>query len=688
MKMIYKEGKSPLWVHILFVLLATLVALSALAVPLLLANQSTLLTESLKSRWEVGSIAEHDVRSNETFYFLDEVESKIKREKARASVLPIFRHSLQTSNAILAALPSAFQANRTAETLVRELVEEYLQRGIFNKSDLYKISAEEQKELFVADSNQSYRIEEVLTVEEALNTLNSALLNQLSPEEYQSASRELSALLKANMYYGEGETALAREQAALSVAPVVKRIEKGQLIIKKDFLISEEDFRALQAMRKAEVQYTPLQILGRLVFVIVLTTSGLSILANLYKHTKRQMQFLLIVVIGLLISQILTYLTLSLVARRGFATLDPFLPYFILPILVALASNNRLAGMVSAAMLGAYALLLPSSNASTFFFVIAVAFCGIYFIRFVYRRLDILFQWFFCVVASACIILLNNLINGVPFKHFFTTILVMSGNISLTFVLFSITLPVLEYLGNLPTTFRLRELAYGDSPILTRLAQSAVGTYNHSLAVADMAYNGAKAIDGDALLARVGGLYHDIGKLENPDYFIENQSDYNKHDELKASLSVAVIKSHVKIGLEKGREAHLPLEVLDIISQHHGNDVIAIFLKEAQEAASGKEGEQVKREDYAYNSLIPQTPEAAVVMLADSIEAASRTIVKPSAQKYEKLINQIIYGKIERKQLASSRLSLTDLDILTKSFMQTLTGRYHSRIEYPQVGEE
>ena len=138
----------------------------------------------------------------------------------------------------------------------------------------------------------------------------------------------------------------------------------------------------------------------------------------------------------------------------------------------------------------------------------------------------------------------------------------------------------------------------------------------------------------------------------------------------------------------KGREAYLPQEVLDIISQHHGNDVIAFFFKKAMDASQNNNSEQVKREDYTYNSQIPQTPEAAIVMLADGIEAASRAIVKPSAQKYEKLINQIINQKIERKQLIGSRLSLTDLDTLAKTFMQTLSGRYHARIEYPQEEEE
>ena len=179
-------------------------------------------------------------------------------------------------------------------------------------------------------------------------------------------------------------------------------------------------------------------------------------------------------------------------------------------------------------------------------------------------------------------------------------------------------------------------------------------------------------------------MYHDIGKLENPEYFIENQSGDNKHDDLKASLSVAIIKSHVKIGSEKAREGRLPQEVIDIISQHHGNDLIRVFYREAQEAAAEK-GEQVNvaSQDYSYNNLIPQTPEAAIVMLSDSVEAAARTIKKPNAQKYEKLVNQIIMEKIERKQLSDSRLSLTDLEMITKVFVKYLVGRHHDRIEYP-----
>ena len=218
------------------------------------------------------------------------------------------------------------------------------------------------------------------------------------------------------------------------------------------------------------------------------------------------------------------------------------------------------------------------------------------------------------------------------------------------------------------------------------MAQVAQGSYTHSRNVSELAYAAAKVVGANPLLARVGAIFHDIGKSEHPEYYIENQSDENKHDEIRPSLSVAIIKSHVKVGVEKGREAGLPQEVLDIIAQHHGNDVIQFFYAEALKDAKGRGGE-VNIEDYSYNGEIPQTKEAAVVMLADVVEAATRTVKKPTHSKYQKLIRSLIMGKIERGQLKDSGLSLTDLDRIEEVFLQQIIGRDHHRIGYPQEEE-
>jgi putative nucleotidyltransferase with HDIG domain len=715
---------APLWSRLLIILFSIGIAFGALMVPILLANDTKFLTESVRARYEVGSLAESDVRARETFHYIDEAETHRLQKIAAESVLPIFRISTIETRAMIAAMNALFSFNDLPENLavpksqlktfreklqtleeseqklvqsfMKEIVEEYVSRGIFNNKDMLAVANQGFSEIqFLRQqgveriwTQEVFPLDEVQTLEVISKSLHTDLLamhDTMESDSYALLVQIIMTILQPNVYFAEAETVLAREQMAMQVPPVMVKVEKGEFILKKDFVITQKDVTTLRAMRLAAVQYSPSQIIGRISFIIIITITAIYSLILVFEHTKRLAQFLLIFLIGTFITQGLTYFTLSLAGGRGFVTLDPFLPVFVLPILTALLTNRKRAGMITAVLLSAYAVLLPSSNETTFFFIIAIAFCGIYFIRYVLRRLDMIFQWFFCIVAAASVVVVNNLINGYAFHHIFPSIIAMLTNISITFILVTVILPVLELIGNIPTTFRLRELAFSDSPALIRLSQTAVGTYNHSINVAEMAYNAAKAIDADPLLARVGGLYHDIGKMENPEYFIENQSGDNKHDDLKASLSVAIIKSHIKIGGEKGREAHLPQEVIDIITQHHGNDVITIFLKEAQMAAQADGSEtEVKQQDYAYNSLIPQTPEAAIVMLADSIEAASRTVRKPSAQKYEKLIHQIIMGKIERKQLAASRLSLTDLDNIAKVFMQTLTGRYHSRIEYPE----
>ena len=198
-----------------------------------------------------------------------------------------------------------------------------------------------------------------------------------------------------------------------------------------------------------------------------------------------------------------------------------------------------------------------------------------------------------------------------------------------------------------------------------------------------MLFRSAKAIGANAMLARVGGVYHDIGKVDHPEYCVEHQGTGNEHADIKPSLSVAVIKSHVKLGIEKGREAGLPQEVLDIISQHHGNDVIQYFYAEAARQAQAS-GVEVNADDYSYTGEPPTFPESAIVMLADVVEAASRTLKQPNYSKYQKLVHTLEMGKIERGQLKESGLSLTDLNVIEESFVQTLIGRDHHRIEYPE----
>jgi putative nucleotidyltransferase with HDIG domain len=244
-------------------------------------------------------------------------------------------------------------------------------------------------------------------------------------------------------------------------------------------------------------------------------------------------------------------------------------------------------------------------------------------------------------------------------------------------------LPLAEHALNAPTSFRLLELSDLNAPTMKRLFNTAPGTYSHSVMVANMAEAACQEIGANALLARVGANYHDIGKMEQPEYFTENQTGYNKHDDIPPRLSATVIRSHVKLGVEKARQLGMPQEVIDIIAEHHGNSVIAYFYDKALKT-EGAEGKPVNVEDFSYPGNPPRSKESAVVMLADSCEAASRSLKKPTASSIDKFITQIVQHKMETNQLQDAALTFRDLATIKESFVRVLAGHYHSRIEYPK----
>jgi len=244
-------------------------------------------------------------------------------------------------------------------------------------------------------------------------------------------------------------------------------------------------------------------------------------------------------------------------------------------------------------------------------------------------------------------------------------------------------LPPLEHALNAVTPFRLMELSDLNAPILRKLFTTAPGTYSHSLMVANLAEQACQDIGANAMLARVGAYYHDIGKMDNPSYFVENQTDHNRHDEIAPRLSATIIRSHVKLGVEKANSMGLPKDVIAIISEHHGNSIISWFYNKATEQETA-----VNSEDFSYPGSPPRSKESAIVMLADITEAAVRTLTKPTPGKMEKFIQQLFQAKIDHGQLSESDLSFRDLEIIKKAFVRVLAGYYHSRIEYPKQKEE
>jgi putative nucleotidyltransferase with HDIG domain len=249
-------------------------------------------------------------------------------------------------------------------------------------------------------------------------------------------------------------------------------------------------------------------------------------------------------------------------------------------------------------------------------------------------------------------------------------------------------LPLAEIAFGFTTDIKLLELSNMDQPLLRELMVQAPGTHHHSVVISNMVEATAKAVHANPLLAKVSAYYHDIGKMKKPLYFIENQSGgENKHEKLAPSMSSLILISHVKDAVELAREQKLGREIIDIIQQHHGTSLISYFFHKAQERQLSKSGKitEIKEEDFRYPGPKPQTKEAGLVMLADMVEAASRSLVDPTPARIQGMVQKIINKVFSDGQMDDCELTLKDLHVIAKGFNKTLSGIFHHRIEYPEM---
>ncbi|MBP5552473.1 MAG: HDIG domain-containing protein [Spirochaetales bacterium] len=696
----------------------------SVTVPILLKTNTQVQYKSIYSGYTIGEIAEKNVYAKTSIDLIDSKATEKAVAEARAAVLPVFSLSNITNSRILARADAVRQAvaNFDYETLVMilgettasqimsldkvdilsfayDIVSEILKIGYFDESEIREAWNEGYSEITISNMFQDsgsfeYTIELNGTfvvmdsnIREFLTERLSGILDNLTAKEAILLEDIIQVITEPNIRYDRALTEHRRDDAAASVDTVVISITKGQILIEADHVVNHEQMELLRLLSTQSNSFSFIEMVGHIIFDSIVLSLGLYVFGMFLGSSDlhfRQHNFLLVA--GFLISMVSTFFLTLLSSRLNLEFSDSFLPIFFLPLFMTEVTGYKRIGFVSSFMLAAVMATLPTASIMTFFYCIVCSSVSVFLIRFFNRRLDMIYQWFFSSIACAGVSILFMVITQASFTMIFTVLLGTLINVSIAYILLTALLPVAEKVFNLPTIFRLYELAYGENPILNRLSGAAPGTYSHSVAVADLAEVGAKAIGANPLLARVGGLYHDIGKIEHPEYFIENQNGVNKHDDISPSLSVAVIKSHIKVGAEKGREAGLPIEVIKIIQSHHGNDIIAYFYNEALKfqaaSADDNKGEQVKASDFSYNADIPDFKECGIVMLADSIEAASRTVT-PNASKYAKLIDSIFMGKIERGQLDDSNLTMNDIRTLSEAFVKTLVARNHSRIEYP-----
>lgn len=718
-------------------LIFTLLLLQILAVVLtvlypVLLSSSTLHSITLTRTYLPGELSDEDVVAAKDFSYIDEYQTNMQKKAASVAVLPYFSYSLSTSmyidslakefvKAFISMDSMAIDSYFTkidAESVKESYIEEYKKIDITTRvkmlyilrdavdlfTDIGYFSDEELLQViedgygsityempFSVYSNNlketTATVTSLLTKESLYTELSKFVNNHSDITDINLINlmyNSLSLILSENVHYNAQYTDSLRLKASDNVLPVRITVKKGDYIIKTDEIITEQALRTIDKINSAGLDISVVRLIAYVVitiFVIIIFTILLLMNESDYYRAPLHLISLFAVLDIILFSQYFMMKYLALNSNVDFA---PFLPCFIIPVFFTYITNKQSYGFIASVLYVLILVLIPTATVLWIFYFLALIGCALYFNRIGTNRIDTIFQAFYTAVSCAVVTVIYHFAAELPLDTFFTSIIGITFNVIFTYIVISICLPIYEHVFNVPTKFRLHELCYTDTSMLNRLNQVALGTFNHCKIVSEMAFEAAKAIGANADLARVGGLYHDIGKSEHPEYFIENQQGgHNAHDELNYTLSAAIIKSHVRLGIEKGKEVGLPQEVIDIIGQHHGDDVIQYFYNAAvQSSKNSGIDTTVSEEDFRYTGERPSSAEAAIVMLADCVEAASRTLQKPTSQRYDKLITNIIVSKINRNQLENAPITLENLTDIKGAFIHVLLGRDHKRIKY------
>jgi putative nucleotidyltransferase with HDIG domain len=560
----------------------------------------------------------------------------------------------------------------------------YRERGII----LRDIRTEQER--LIADTTS------VLDMREAAESVAAAALapNTGYPTAMQQVIAAIAPkLLQPTLTLNTKETEERKKAAVDAVKPVFYQIKRGEMIIREGERVREEHIPRLRALLSGKHQGNLLSsVVGTTLFVALVVIFGLLCLRQFKPKFAWDHQGLLLLAV-LLVGNILAARAVMVVAHalvESFPFVEPgiilsALPITIGGILVAIFFDFQV-GILFAVMTSLLTGVLLRDNLVIPVLALVGNLVATFRVNQYTQRSSILVSGLFIGLANVLTLMAFGLMSSNLFTwpRAYEAILGLLGGL-LAAVVVSAVLPLLESLFKLSTDIKLLELASLNHPLMRQLVVHAPGTYQHSMLVGTLAEAAAEAIGANALLARVGSYYHDIGKMLTPEYFVENQLGRgNKHDRLSPSMSALIIMAHVKDGIKLAKEYKLPQRIIDIIPQHHGTNLITYFYNKAKEL-EGPHVQQVQEGDYRYPGPKPQTREAAIVMLADKVEAASRVLTEPTPQRINGLVQRIVNNIFMDGQLDECDLTLRDLQKISDAFMRTLIAIYHHRIEYPAV---
>lgn len=657
----------------------------------------------------VGQISRDTITASKDV--VDTVTTEARRESAAAAVEPSYRMDESVAAKVLTDLDALFAELQTVQQYGMTLRTEADSDASFARREFTKTELDYAQKLIksliltdyqvgvllratntqFADMVQSVRI----AVE---NTLNTTIREQQESQSIQTILQivgykvdtslfqsivptVLRSCIRPNMTIEVEATEAARDQAREEVEPVLYL--QGQNIIREGERVSTNQLEMLRSLGLLDDYQLDLTMYGGAVLMAISLMLFLWLMIRLLQpallHDIARLCVLMVVLMIGFAASLLTSLTIN---------------DFVAPVAVAAMLAVGLIGG-EAGVIAAFATsmlvgagLISGSQSQTVDIVLQMlaSVCGgltatVYLRRYP-QRVHMLLAGLLEGLIHVLLLVTLSLMTVVESSYIRDHALWCLGSGLLSGLIAMGIQPVIESAFNLATPSKLLELCNPNNPLLRRLLVEASGTYHHSIIVANLAEAAAEKINANALLARTGAYYHDIGKLQRPLYFKENQMGENPHDKTDPYVSAAIVTAHTKDGLKLAQKQHLPREVQKMVVEHHGDTPVMYFYHKACQLANGT---PVDIANFRYSGPRPTMKESAILMLADTVEAAVRSMHDPTPQGIEELIERLVRGKVEDGQLSNAPLTLRDIDGICEAFAQVVNGAFHERIEYPHV---
>ncbi len=637
------------------------------------------------SNVKIGKPSPMTIKADRNIRIIDYERTDSLRDDAEADVVPVFKRDDEVIKRLKNGIDADYKMIRNLlsddgaekKRISTELVSIVGKGYDLSDAEVFLSLTESQ----ISESQRASKVilDDLLSTMVRSEDIAMERANLLAVSEDQPADVRLAAIigasnLKANYLPDIEATENKIRRARDSVEPVQVVRQKGEVIVSEGKIVTSNQQKSLRDMGllKMSLISDSGTFFGLLLSVLTLILAGTIYLREFQKKIyKSNLRLFLLSII------LLTILAIG----KGLA---PIAPTYVIPVaaaaMIATILLNYETGVMMAVLSGLLLSLAIGSDSQFIFMAVLSSLAGVYLTAHISYRSDLTRAGFWLMFVMGFLSLIVSLSGGVTSLQlavnvgwgviggFFATMLTIAGT------------QFLEYSFNLTTDMRLLELANPSQKLLRKLMTNAPGTYNHSIISGNLAESAAERVGANPLLARVGAYYHDIGKIRRPFFFVENQFGENPHDKTKPNLSSLIITAHVREGVELAIKSRLPKEIVKIINQHHGTGLVSYFYNQAKQE---NEKEQVSEVDFRYPGEKPVSREAALVMLADSSEAAVRTIAKQTPKRIEQMVKKVIQAKLDDGQLDQCDLTLGDIQIIGQIYTHTLTTMYHSRIDYP-----